>query len=78
MQRGGCLAGPPSPSLKRLHLHVLLDYLPGPRFVLVVVRCRRRRGSGLRETLADDDGHDVGNATMLLLQGGVEVYAPFP
>jgi hypothetical protein len=28
--------------------------------------------------LADGGGHDVDDAAALLLQGGVEVYSPFP
>jgi hypothetical protein len=60
-----------------LHLHGLLDYLPCPGFVLVVGRCGWRRGSGPGKPLADGGSHDIDDAAVVL-QGGVEVYSPFP
>jgi hypothetical protein len=35
-------------------------------------------GSGPGEPLDDGGGHDVDGAAVLLIQGGVEVYPPFP
>jgi hypothetical protein len=61
-----------------LLLHGLLDYLPGPGFVLVVGGAVGGGALDRGKPLADGGGHDVDDAAALLLQGGVEVYSPFP